>query len=65
MSEQTKRGMGIFERYWTLWVLLCIGAGIVLGKIAPNIAASLRCHLDSIYRLEQLMVQVRWFWLMV
>ncbi len=41
MAEQTKRGMGIFERYLTLWVLLCIGVGIVLGKLAPNIATSL------------------------
>lgn len=41
MSEETKRGMGIFERYLTVWVLLCIGAGIVLGKLAPNIATSL------------------------
>lgn len=41
MAEQTKKGMGIFEKYLTLWVLLCIGAGIVLGKIAPDIATSL------------------------
>ncbi|MBU4484090.1 ACR3 family arsenite efflux transporter [bacterium] len=41
MSEQTKRGMGIFERYLTVWVLLCIGVGIALGKLAPNIATSL------------------------
>lgn len=41
MIKKTTRGMGIFERYLTLWVLLCIGAGIVLGKLAPNIATSL------------------------
>ncbi len=28
----------IFERYLTLWVLLCIVAGIVLGKTAPGVA---------------------------
>jgi ACR3 family arsenite transporter len=35
------RGMGGFERYLTLWVLLCIAAGIALGKIAPGAAAFL------------------------
>jgi ACR3 family arsenite transporter len=28
----------VFERYLTLWVLLCIVAGIVLGKLAPGFA---------------------------
>jgi ACR3 family arsenite transporter len=32
------RGLSSFERYLTLWVLLCIGGGIVLGKIAPGVA---------------------------
>ncbi len=30
-----------FERYLTLWVSLCIIAGIMLGKAAPGLAASL------------------------
>ena len=29
--------MGIFERYLTLWVALCIVAGIVLGQAAPAV----------------------------
>ena len=29
--------MGFFERYLTLWVLLCIAAGIVLGQWAPGV----------------------------
>ena len=39
-QPQARRGpgLGIFERYLTLWVLVCIGAGIVLGKIAPDAA---------------------------
>ena len=32
------KGLGVFEKYLTLWVLLCIGAGIVLGKVAPGVA---------------------------
>ncbi len=39
--------MGLFERYLTVWVLLCIVAGIALGNMAPGVAASLdRITLD-------------------
>jgi len=34
-------GIGFFERYLTLWVLLCIIAGIALGRLAPNLATAL------------------------
>jgi ACR3 family arsenite transporter len=33
--------MNVFERYLTLWVALCIGAGILLGRVAPEIARTL------------------------
>ncbi len=33
--------MSFFERYLTVWVLLCIVAGIALGKIAPEVAQAL------------------------
>jgi ACR3 family arsenite transporter len=35
------QGLQFFERYLTVWVLLCIGAGIALGKIAPGFAHAL------------------------
>jgi arsenite transporter len=35
------KGLGFFERYLTLWVMLCIGAGILLGKVAPQFASFL------------------------
>lgn len=38
---EKKSGMGFFERYLTLWVLLCIGLGIFIGKIAPQMAKTL------------------------
>ena len=43
MSETIRdtKGIGFFERYLTVWVLLCIGAGILLGKIAPSFARTL------------------------
>ena len=33
--------MGFFERYLTVWVVICILAGIALGKLAPGVAKSL------------------------
>ena len=36
MSEEEKSGMGIFERYLTLWVALCIAAGIGIGYITGD-----------------------------
>jgi ACR3 family arsenite transporter len=38
------KGLSIFEKYLTLWVILCIIAGIVLGKAAPGAAR----YLDSL-----------------
>jgi len=32
------KGLGFFEKYLTVWVLLCIGAGIALGRVAPGAA---------------------------
>lgn len=34
-------GLSSFERYLTLWVLLCISGGIALGRLAPGIAETL------------------------
>ena len=33
--------MGLFERYLTVWVGLCIVAGILLGRVAPDVAHTL------------------------
>jgi ACR3 family arsenite transporter len=35
------KGLGFFEKYLTLWVLLCIGVGIFMGKVAPGVASFL------------------------
>jgi ACR3 family arsenite transporter len=35
------KDLSLFERYLTLWVGLCIVAGIVLGKLAPGVATFL------------------------
>ena len=36
-SRNVKRIMSIFERYLTLWVALCIVAGIALGHLLPGV----------------------------
>jgi ACR3 family arsenite transporter len=45
MSDASKadarKPMGVFERFLTVWVALCIIGGIVLGKIAPGVAQTL------------------------
>ena len=33
--------MGLFERYLSLWVALCIAVGVLLGNVAPGIFASI------------------------
>lgn len=40
MTEK-KHDMGVFERYLTLWVGLCIIIGILLGQFAPGFAKTL------------------------
>jgi ACR3 family arsenite transporter len=32
------KGLSLFEKYLSIWVILCIAAGIVLGKVAPGFA---------------------------
>lgn len=33
--------MGLFERYLSLWVALCIGAGMFLGNVVPSLFATI------------------------
>jgi arsenite transporter len=37
----TGRGLTVFEKYLTFWVIGCIAAGILLGKLAPSVATFL------------------------
>ncbi|MFZ5565159.1 MAG: ACR3 family arsenite efflux transporter [Thermodesulfobacteriota bacterium] len=37
-TANDRKMTGLFERYLTVWVFLCILAGIVLGKVAPGVA---------------------------
>jgi len=42
--EEPRKGLSLFEKYLSVWVILCILAGIFLGKVAPGFAK----HLDSL-----------------
>lgn len=37
-TESSSKGLSFFEKYLTVWVLLSIVGGIVLGKFAPSLA---------------------------
>jgi ACR3 family arsenite transporter len=41
MSDETRRGLGLWEKYLTLWVFLCITAGIALGRLFPGLSVTL------------------------
>src|SRR5512139_1235690 len=39
--EQPAKQMNVFEKYLTLWVGLCMIAGVILGKLFPEITKAL------------------------
>ncbi len=52
LRQPVKAGgkLSVFERYLTLWVFLCIIAGILLGKLFPGVAVTLDAM--SIYQVS-------------
>jgi len=41
MEKTKSEGIGFFEKYLTVWVLLCMAAGILIGKFLPAIPKTL------------------------
>ena len=41
MKNVDKQGLGIFEKYLTLWVIICMVLGILIGKFLPSIPNTL------------------------
>lgn len=37
MKEKKKQGIGFFEKYLTLWVILCMVVGVLIGQFLPAI----------------------------
>lgn len=50
MTKSESKKLSFFEQYLTIWVLLCIVAGILIGKNAPNFAIALNDF--SIYQIS-------------
>ncbi|MCS3645939.1 ACR3 family arsenite efflux transporter [Salinibacter ruber] len=36
-AEKAQEGLGVFERYLSLWVTLCIAAGVAIGQLIPAV----------------------------
>ena len=57
----TSGEIGFFERYLTLWVLLCMATGILIGKFLPDVPAFL-----SRFEYERVSVPIAFLiWLMI
>ncbi|MBN9661644.1 MAG: ACR3 family arsenite efflux transporter [Acidobacteria bacterium] len=41
-NETTVKRLDFFERYLTIWVALCMVAGVLLGKLLPGLTAAVR-----------------------
>lgn len=42
MGKKKTEGIGFFEKYLTIWVLICMSVGILIGKFLPNIPTFLQ-----------------------
>ncbi len=41
VAEQPVKRLAFFERYLTVWVLLCMAVGVAFGKLLPDVTAAL------------------------
>ena len=37
MSNEKNTGIGFFEKYLSIWVLICMAVGILISKFLPDI----------------------------
>ena len=37
MEQEKTTGISFFEKYLTVWVILCMAAGVLIGKFLPGI----------------------------
>ncbi len=41
MSNEKSAGIGFFQKYLTVWVILCMAVGVLIGKFLPSLPAFL------------------------
>jgi len=41
-EKSARKRLNVFERYLSLWVVLCMGAGVALGKLLPGFTGAVR-----------------------
>ena len=41
MASDQKQEIGVFQRYLSLWVILCMAVGVLIGKFLPGVPAFL------------------------
>lgn len=61
MEKSKNAGIGFFEKYLTIWVLLLMAAGILIGKYLPGIPA----FLDKIQYAQQNIPIAILIWIMI
>ena len=61
MSNEKTEGIDFFEKYLTVWVLLCMAAGILIGKFLPGIPA----FLEKIQYAQQNIPIAILIWIMI
>lgn len=61
MNKEKAQGIGFFEKYLTVWVLLCMAAGILIGKFLPTIPE----FLEKIQYAEQNIPIAVLIWIMI
>ncbi len=61
MGNKEDSGIGFFEKYLTIWVILCMVAGVLVGKFLPGIPAFL-----GKFEYEQISIPIAvLIWLMI
>lgn len=61
MSKEKTQGISFFEKYLTIWVLLCMATGILIGRFLPGV----RSVLESMQICDQNIPLAILMWIMI
>lgn len=51
MTHPAPKRLNVFERYLSIWVALCMAAGIALGKVLPGLTGAVQVSLNDLIML--------------